>query len=52
MPDEVVRKLRDYAHNNSSPDGQIEITNMKTVARNITLREREMRLAREGIAGL
>ena len=52
VPDEVVKKLREYAHNNSSPDGQVEITNMKSVARSIGLREREMRLAREGMAGL
>ena len=44
--------MRDYSHSDKSPDGQVEIKNMISVAREITIREREMRQAREGIGGL
>ena len=52
VSDEVVSTMRDYSHSDKSPDGQVEIKNMISVAREITIREREMRQAREGIGGL
>ncbi|XP_063679929.1 uncharacterized protein LOC134815340 [Bolinopsis microptera] len=41
VSDEVVSTMRDYSHSDKSPDGQVEIKNMISVAREITLRERE-----------
>ncbi|XP_063680310.1 uncharacterized protein LOC134815679 [Bolinopsis microptera] len=52
VSDEVVITMRDYSHSDKSPDGQVEIKNMISVAREITIRDREQRQAREGIGGL
>jgi len=52
VSDEVIKTMREYSHTNSSPDGQVEIENMKIVAREIMTREREKRQAREGIGGV
>ncbi|XP_063679687.1 uncharacterized protein LOC134815125 [Bolinopsis microptera] len=52
VSDEVVSTMRDYSHSDKSPDGQVEIKNMISVAREITIRDREQRQAREGIGGL
>ncbi|XP_063680309.1 uncharacterized protein LOC134815678 [Bolinopsis microptera] len=46
VSDEVVSTMRDYSHSDKSPDGQVEIKNMVSVAREITLREREKQRAR------
>ena len=46
VSDEVVRTMRDYSHSDKSPDGQVEIKNMISVANEISLQEREKQRAR------